>query len=70
MSDIDYSNTGIFERNTHEEITNEKNAELIEMYHAFYKEMYQAFSKTKKKVKFDTEKYNGIQLLTCFKKAY
>ena len=66
MSDIDYSNTGIFERNTHEEITNEKNAELIEMYHAFYKEMYQAFSKTKKKVKFEAEKYNGIQLLTCF----
>ena len=57
MTDMDYSKTRIFERHTNLETTNKKNAEL--------KEMYQAFN-IKKKVKFETEKYNGIQLLTCF----
>ena len=65
MTDMDYSKTGIFERNTQSEPTNKKNAELKEMYQTFYNEMYQAFN-IKKKVKFETEKYNGIQLLTCF----
>ena len=66
MTDIDYSKTGIFERNTQLEPTNKKNAELKEMYQTFYNEIYQSFNRIKKKVKFDTEKYNGIQLLTCF----
>lgn len=65
MTDMDYSKTRIFERHTNLETTNKKNAELKEMYQTFYNEMYQAFN-IKKKVKFETEKYNGIQLLTCF----
>ena len=55
MTDMDYSKTGIFERNTQSEPTNKKNAELKEMYQTFYNEIYQSFNRIKKKVKFDTE---------------
>ena len=59
----DYSNTGIFEKNTKSADTKEKNTELKAMYTAFYTHIT---SKRFDSECFNAENYNGIQLLTCF----
>ena len=61
MSYIDYSKTGIFDRHN-SDLTKEKNKELYAMYEAYYEKIQQ-----KKTLGFEPEKYNSIQLLTCFK---
>lgn len=63
MPYIDYSNTGLFVNNTTNPDTKEKNAELKAMYNAFYNHIT---SKRYELTDFNAEKYNGIQLLTCF----
>ena len=65
MVNIDYSNTKIVENHTKLSGTNQKNTQLRELYEAFYK------NKVCKKANaedtgFEAEKYNAIQLLTCF----
>ena len=59
----DYSNTGIFDRNTAQPGTKRKNIELKAMYTAFYNHIT---SKRFDSEDFNAENYNGIQLLTCF----
>ena len=59
----DYSNTGIFDRNTAQPGTKRKNTELKAMYTAFYNHIT---SKRFDSEDFNAENYNGIQLLTCF----
>ena len=57
----DYSNTGIYKRNT--EHTNEINDRLKLMYEAFYRHMKDEAAKYPG---FSAYGYNGVQLLTCF----
>lgn len=57
----DYSNTGIYKRNT--EHTNEINDRLKLMYDAFYRHMKDEAAKYPG---FSAYGYNGVQLLTCF----
>ena len=61
MTDMDYSKTGIFDRHN-SDLTKQKNKELYAMYEAYYEKIQQ-----KKTLGFEPEKYNSIQLLTCFK---
>lgn len=60
MSYIDYSNSGIFERNTKNPKAQQKNTQLKDMYSEFYDYI------KKKKKGFDGFGFNGVQLLTCF----
>ena len=61
---MDYSNTKIFENHTKQSDTKQGNAQLNELYEAFYKSICKKANE--ETAGFEAEKYNAIQLLTCF----
>ena len=63
-NNIDYSNTKIFENHTKQSDTKQGNAQLKELYEAFYKSICKKANE--ETAGFEAEKYNAIQLLTCF----
>lgn len=63
MAYQDYSNTGIYQRNTKHPQTQKINERLKKMYTAFYKHIKQ---KAEEGEDFAAYEYNGVQLLTCF----
>ena len=65
MVNIDYSNTKIVENHTKLSGTNQKNTQLRELYEAFYKNRV-CKKANAEDTGFEAEKYNAIQLLTCF----
>ena len=60
---FNYSNTKIFEQNTKGEKAITINKKLWDMYELFYQHIKE---EAKRHTNFSSDKYNGIQLLTCF----